>query len=64
MNSLPQPRRTEQTDGEKLEDSIVSAMETGNHSRAREIAKAHEESFADDVFRIRHMVMRDYGTRI
>jgi len=57
------PRR-EQTDGERLQDQVYAAMETGNTERARLLCKSHEETFPEDVDRIRDLILKDYNTRL
>lgn len=53
-----------QTDADRLSDSIVSAMETGNAGRAREIVAEHLDTFPDEIAAIRVEVLKDYGIRI
>ena len=57
-------KRREQTDEERFEDMVISAMETGNTERARMLCKSHEETFPDAVQNVRDIVLRDYSTRI
>ncbi len=53
-----------QSDYQVLQRRVYAAMETGNHSEARLIAKEHEETFEVEVKAIRRMVLNDYGIRI
>lgn len=54
----------EQTDHERIEDSVVSAMETGNPARAREVLADNTELFKKECDAIRTTVHRDYGIRL
>ena len=54
----------EQSDEDRLDDQVTSAMETGNIARARELVAAHRETFPDAVLRIQRDVIRTYGVRL
>lgn len=53
-----------QTDFERLSDMVSAAMETGNAGRARTILGEHEDTFPDEVTRIKSDVLRGYGVRL
>ena len=53
----------EQSDEDRLDDQVTSAMETGNIARARELV-ADRETFPDAVLRIQRDVIRTYGVRL
>ncbi len=53
-----------QSDYQVLQRKVYAAMETGNHTEARLVMKAHEETFDVEVKLIRRQVMNDYGIRI
>lgn len=57
-------KRTVRTDYELLSDRVTAAMETGNPAQARLVLKENEESFPNEVARIRREVQQDYGTRL
>ena len=57
-------KQVERSDYDYISDKVVAAMETGNAAQARLTLKAHEESFPNEVARIRRETLEEYGIRI
>lgn len=56
--------RAFQSDKDLISDKVVSAMETGNPARAREVLAEHREAFPLECAQIRREVQADYGIRV
>jgi hypothetical protein len=61
---LMQFKKTEQSDADRLSDSVYAAMETGNAAAAREAIAAAPEALDGRITTLRIEVMQKYGTRL
>lgn len=53
-----------QSDRDRLQDKVYSAMETGNHAEARLVLAEHADTFPVAVARVWLNVHTDYGVAL